>query len=533
MATSYVHGVKASQRYIDDGTVRALFKVYFVVFVILIGIVGDLACRLTARSALLRGRAVTLTATTGWIHGPSFVKATFQLRRIPCGWLGWLMLVATVIDLTADFGVAKTVTSVPITSTTYWPQGMVVSNNTKTTKPSTQWQAFSWATLAQVYNSANAERWKLGNSRFGIYRFVHNDTNFLANNDDIIGYWNCSQTSEPITYNQTFKGNKTEIYDVDIWQDLAKRHLMSGDSAVTANATALDKKGIAYGPVLHSTILSSSTTAIGYLFNVTAAVDTADLDIEGSKEIATWRCVLVSTDANKTVEQIARGIDISSVLAEWVTTIQGSLFPGLYTTKAYSLPVIKNTLELYLNAMIMVAGADETLTSPNTQKWRIGTYTFATLIPYWVIIVSSIIFAIALLLACYCLYLYLSIRKAQRTYEKHESQEDCNKVSAKEIADNTPIGLMDWMTHAAYESRDVDKVPEHKQLKYWILSTTWHGNRRLGIVKEDELGQTNPLRRQTTSPGSGSSFGTPANVFESSKGQPPAIATKELPELRL
>jgi len=171
-----------SESIISDGAIRVLFRVYFIIVMIFIGVVGSWCCHLHVRHRLLSGRTVPLTATAGWVQGPVFAKIFLQLRRIPGGWLGWLMLLATLLDLTGEFGVAKTVTMIWRPSTSTWYQGMIVDKNQEFhLYPDINFGAYTYAATAQQYSYSNANLTGLGENRFGIYQFVAYDFKFMAN----------------------------------------------------------------------------------------------------------------------------------------------------------------------------------------------------------------------------------------------------------------------------------------------------------------------------------------------------------------
>lgn len=538
-------GFFVSQENLSSGGVRVVFKTYFIALLVFIGFIGGICCRLNVRYKLLRGRLVPLTITTGWIQGPTLAKVSWELRRIPGGWLGVLMLLATALDLVGEYGVAKTVTSVPRRTTAFHPDGMVLSGESRTSSPSANWEAFRWASQAQANSYRNSAQTHLGELHYGIYRFVTNDTNFMADDEDEIGYWSCSRTTKAsIIYNQTFKtaGSKAtgcddtdEIYDNCIWNDLYDKDLLygSGDNLAKSNVSFTSSlTGYPTGPSTHTVILTASNYTVGSVFDIRVAIDTYDLDDKGSKAMDTYHCHLRAKDVERTVEQIARKINIDHTLWDWTENMVGALFPGLHEPGSYDLQWLETTLQFYLNSMIMVAGGSETVTTPNTSGYEVGVVYMATIIPYWVLVVCIIVFLQGAFLVVYAIYLFLAIRTARLVWDT--SEKSTGRVSAKEIDNNTPVGLLEWMTHAAYESRDADQIPETFHLGNWILSTTWHAGRRLGIVRANEAGQVNPRtpgqtpQLQYNGEGYGYS-GAPQGYFPTMKtGQYAPVSTREV-----
>lgn len=490
-------GIFISQERITDGGVRVVFKAYFIILLVCIAIVGNYCCELNARLRLLRGRRVPLTSTVGWIHGPSFFMVFWFLRSIPGGWLGFLMLLTTILDLVGEFGVAKTVRTVPRISTKYHPNGMILNGTSITPQPNINWEAYRWASQAQVNSYRNGHDSGLGESHYGIYKMVTNDTHFMAHGTDEIGYWSCTRTTpQSITYDQSWRGaDGGEILDNYIWNDLFDKNLLygHGSSLATSNVSVTNPNtGYSTGPSTHTVILTASNYTYGSLFEIKAAIDTHDLDNKGSKQMDTFHCLLRAKDTAQTVQKIAQIIDIDTTLYNWCAPMVGTMFPGLHEASSYSLQDLEITLQWYLNSMIMVAGGDESVTTPNISGYMIGVVIFATVIPFWILAVCILVWLLQCFLAAFAFSQWLAIKNIGLLYDTSEA--GMTRIAAKEINENTPIGLLDWMTHAAYESRDVDSIPKYKDLRSWILSTTWHGGRRLGIVRSAEHGQVNPFR---------------------------------------
>lgn len=516
---------------INDGYIRGIFKTYFLVLVIFIVAVGNWCIQLWVKHKLLRSQTVYLTQTLGWLHGPALAKTTFDIRKLPGGWLGWLMLLVTTLDLIGEYGVAITVKSQLRTTKRLLPRGGIMNPDTLTSQPSPNWEAFRWAADAQKNNYQNANQTDVGFKHYGIYRLLTNDTDFMATADDTLGYWSCSSnTTTPLIYDQKWKNPKaSEIWDSDIWYDLWKMgKLYTGPSAATANYSAYDwDTGYNYGPARHTTIITASNYTRGELFNISIAIDIRDIDDKGSKEMYVLHCELRAWDAARTVESIAKTISIWETLEVWIPAIRGAMFPGLNERESHPKKDLELKLQFYLNAMIMVSGAQETVTSPNTAGYKVGVVYRATKIPVWVLFVCALVFAIASFLFWLCIYLYL-LCKAEAII--HDMQnKDGIFVSGSEIRDNTPSGLLDWIAHAAYESRDADQIPQIHHLKDWIISTTWHAGRRLAIVRKNEQGQVNPAR----TPSLASAGLTPpayqrAGYFEQKKGDYISLNSREV-----
>lgn len=503
----------------NDGVIRAVFKIYLLIIIIIIVVVGNKCLALWVKHKLLRGKTVYVTDTTGWLHGPPLAKAAFDVRKLPGGWLGWLMLLVTILDQVGEYGVAITVKAQLRTTTKVFEQGGLMNPDTLTSSPSASWEAFRWAAAAQTNSYRNANQTNMATKHYGIYRMITNDTHFMATPEDTIGYWSCSSnTTTPLIYDQKWKGSAEEVYDYDIWTDLyVQGKLYDGYQAAlaTANVSMYDNSSLSYGPATHTTIITASNYSTSSLFNISAAIDIKDIDDKGSKQMYVFHCILRATDTGRTVESIARTINPYATLTNWIPIMRGAFFPGLFETESYPIQDLEVTLQYYLNAMIMVSGASETVTTPNTPGYDLGVVYRATKIPVWILLICVVIFLIAALLTCLCVYLAIAARAAGLLHDSRNKDGIC--VPAREIHENTPIGMLDWMAHAAYESRDVQQIPKWNSLKGWIVSTTWHAGRRLAIVRGEEVGQVNPAKTPTLG------VGTPGPYY--GQGHGPVLET--------
>lgn len=112
---------------VDSGLFRFGLRVYFVTALILIGIVGDRVCHLRTKLKLLRGEDVDVTHMTGWLKGSSALKVSYQLRRLPCGWLGLSMIFAAILAILSDLGVSAFVRSAQHITRCSFQQGIVLA----------------------------------------------------------------------------------------------------------------------------------------------------------------------------------------------------------------------------------------------------------------------------------------------------------------------------------------------------------------------------------------------------------------------
>jgi hypothetical protein len=185
---------------IDSGTLRVILRVYFIVCLFFLGIIGRQCGKLAVKRDLLDGHQVRIHRMTGWLKSEAILSAIWKLRQLPGGWfLGLLMIIASLISLTADVIVAKLVVSESASDLCPFTQGLVMDwtdSESFSYPPSNSWVA----TLA-----SNAQYISLGNGdqcQVGIYRKIPGDqialNDFYGNTStpfpfqDITGYLWCS-----------------------------------------------------------------------------------------------------------------------------------------------------------------------------------------------------------------------------------------------------------------------------------------------------------------------------------------------------
>lgn len=489
MPYSTASGPTVPESVISDGTIRVIFKIIFLVLILAIAFIGSYCVTFFIQRRLLKGKAVGLTATTGWIHGPALAKIAFQLRRLPGGWIGILMLLTTALELTAEFGIAKSITLVYQKSRSTYPSGMIIDESIiPALYPDTLYRAYTWATSAQDAAVINFNTTEISNVRpNAIYQFVNAyDYHFLPTAEDILGYWSCQHsTPTPVVYNQSSQGGISVLQDSSVLSDLARRGLMypAGPGRSSANVSDLGANGTSSGVSYQVTLWSASNYTFGSAPNFTFGVQKSSYQGDPIKAMDVFQCSLRSNGPRDHVYFVLANINVPWVIDHWIRQVSGALYPGFFSNYDFVPAVKASILEYHLNALIMVAGSGQTTETRNTFNYSYGSYEIATVIPYWIIAITAITFALLLLMTGYLVFLWFSNRRSKKLYE----QKGNHRVGAKEVSsENLPVGLLGWMSHAAAISRDAD-MPERGNLRKWILSTTWHG-KRLGVVKEEEHG---------------------------------------------
>jgi hypothetical protein len=77
------------------GPIRAVFRVYFLISFLLLGLVGSQVVKCVNKVRLLRGQSLTMVQMTGWFRSTDIAKCLIKMRRLPGGPLpGSFMVVA-------------------------------------------------------------------------------------------------------------------------------------------------------------------------------------------------------------------------------------------------------------------------------------------------------------------------------------------------------------------------------------------------------------------------------------------------------
>jgi hypothetical protein len=94
--------------------IRLALRIYFTVVLLMIGFIGDQCCAMRVRLKIARNRQVAIPQMTGWLSGFGTAQAFWFFRTAPAGWLGYLMLIISLLWLASDLAVSGLVTTVEI-----------------------------------------------------------------------------------------------------------------------------------------------------------------------------------------------------------------------------------------------------------------------------------------------------------------------------------------------------------------------------------------------------------------------------------
>src|ERR1700722_20136038 len=96
--------------------VRIAFRAYFTTLLLLLGFLGDRCCAMRVKLRLYRHQLVSIPQMTGWLSGTHTAAALVSLRTSPAGWLGAIMLVASILGIICDLAVSGLVVTIDIGS---------------------------------------------------------------------------------------------------------------------------------------------------------------------------------------------------------------------------------------------------------------------------------------------------------------------------------------------------------------------------------------------------------------------------------
>lgn len=199
---------------LDSSFLRGLLRVYFILAFIILGLIGSQCCKSSVKLGLLHGQSIRLNKMTGWISGPSLIKAIWQLRRLPGGvFFGLLMITASIMTLVADFA----------TSTLVYRKIIFLSASQKLTDPcaietnvydrcnfdmglvidhTKEWWIVPPPNSAAAVVASTAQRISILNGGYiGIYNKAGFSLDFSAEERDLMGWWTCTEEiGKDVTY---------------------------------------------------------------------------------------------------------------------------------------------------------------------------------------------------------------------------------------------------------------------------------------------------------------------------------------------
>ena len=377
---------------------------------------------------------------TGWLKGLQAATAMWSLRSSPAGWLGIVMAFAGVLWLVSDLAVSGLVVTVDIVTrcpfnTTCLYSVISAVEFTAYVGALNSGALFKMVSQAQLTSVANG-------GLDGIYLKVNGDANFRADDEDVIGQWNCEQSGGQMVYPDGTNPNT-------IIADLTSRGLLFTESLEACWQIYPDNS------TGHLTAWSASQPARPTaVWSLQAAIALPG-NFAGGAIVQTYSCNMDAPSVNWVNKQIL----VDSMLQDWCNELKGDLYSNTGGTASFLAEPV-SVLESLLETIVMVSGTAWNLTESPIQDPTQGCLAPRAQVPLLVLILAVLVFVITLAMTVYWVSLGLLIRHA----------EALNSLGyARAVKINIPDGLLGWMRHAVREKVAVRKV-ESKDLKEWVFA---------------------------------------------------------------
>jgi len=479
---------------IDPGLFRIALRVYFISALFLLGTIGRQCCKLAAKVDLLQGQTVSINRMTGWLQARDVTIVLWKLRRLPGGvWLGLMMIITSILTLTADLAVTGLVKPVNLPALCPFTSGLVLDWSTDvetfSAPPPNGYPALV-AANAQVYSGQwNSTLPYPYECLVGIYRKipVDGDPYFCGNEQDVLGGWECTDVNKD--YNFSPDQSPIEIGD---W-------LYTNGLQYYPNASSVDY-GDRLGNTAHLAIWSSSALSDETLepFDVMVSVD-LNGDKMGQKTMKTYKCQV--TGEVDSINRILSQMESVSTLDQWVDGLEGILYMGANTEIS---KYAQGNLEQYLNSLTMVQGGSNSILSNYTVDGDHRFYGCVTeMTTLSAAIIALVVFA-GLILLITTAYWFILLGSIGRHALFRRIRADGSRKNIKPVPDST----LSWILQAAREASMTNGanytygdgsmflgVPRREEeLRGWSFSITDSVNGVARVVRR--RGDTAPLMHE-------------------------------------
>jgi hypothetical protein len=406
--------------------VRIALRAYFTLLLLLLGFLGDRCCAMRVKLRLYRHQLVSIPQMTGWLSGTHAAAALVSLRASPAGWLGAIMLVASILGIICDLAVSGLVVTTNIVSrcpfnTTGMYTTLSDAHFNLLVGPDSAGTLFNIITQGQATS-------RLNGGVDGIFKKVNTDINFRPDSRDIVGRWVCNATGEENSF-------PADTNATDIVQLMLERGLLFNQSWT-------------YSYELHG---QSGTNALFIWtasqddyptqpWQVRAAVDMTS-NPQAEKVMKVYSCSMDAPSLDWLLSLIRAQIAITG----WVDIVKGTLY-AVNVANAPGLPPDPGlVIASNLNTITMIAGASWN----NTASPRViddptqGCLASRALVSGPVMLLFAIITVGTVAMGLYLIALVGLI---------HLARTNSSTAYIKAVEDRTPGGLFGWMRRATYET---------------------------------------------------------------------------------
>jgi hypothetical protein len=187
---------------IANNHLRVGLRIYFTVTFQVLALISDNYYHNRTKARLMKGSDVEIPMMTGWlslIPAARFIKTQ---KCLPVGFFAIIMIVAHILAFSSDLLVSGLVKSVEVPGRCDFGTGVVIP-----TKPVT-WEsvpdpfqpAYRMVTQSQIASKANG-------GLSGIFVKSNGNAQFRAEEQDILGRWECQEAQPSLNYNKTISVN--------------------------------------------------------------------------------------------------------------------------------------------------------------------------------------------------------------------------------------------------------------------------------------------------------------------------------------
>jgi hypothetical protein len=302
--------------------------------------------------------------------------------------------------------------------------------------------AYTMVTQSQISSKANG-------GLLGIFRKANGNTNFRAEEQDILGHWECQETQPSLKYNNTISARA-------VFQDLIDGgYLYENTSDYYASGFPDDSwdRFLAWSP--------SAGDLTREAWNLKAAYNHGYGDNQPHL-IRTFLCSM-------------KAPSVEWILTKLYAVRTLSLYKGMTAGKIYeqnnwNQPTeVASILESILESIIMIGwGGDVSETDPPIGDPTQGCIMTLAAVPWPVGTLLFLATLIALLHVVFLLFSELELRRLQRKLPP---------TVAEYIKTETPNGLIDWMIQAVREHKKHDCLDhDPKDVPFWQFGESGDGS---------------------------------------------------------
>jgi hypothetical protein len=183
---------------VDSGHLRIGLRAYFTALFLILAFLGDNYYRNRVKIQLMKGSNVKISMMTGWLSAFTAVKFIITQKCLPVGFFSIIMIFAQVLAFGSDLFVSGLVKSAEVPGRCSFGTGVVIPAKPVAWEsvPNPFQPAYTMITQSQISSKANG-------GLLGIFPKANGNTNFRAEEQDILGHWECQELSTEMQQNRS------------------------------------------------------------------------------------------------------------------------------------------------------------------------------------------------------------------------------------------------------------------------------------------------------------------------------------------